>query len=36
MFKEMLDNTQSNMDNAVNHTISELKKIRTGRANPEI
>ena len=36
MIKEILDSTQSSMDNAINHTVKELKKIRTGRANPEI
>ena len=36
MFKEILESTQTGMDNAINHTINELKKIRTGRANPEI
>ena len=36
MMKEILDSTQSSMDNAINHTVKELKKIRTGRANPEI
>ena len=34
--KEILDSTQTSMDNAINHTVKELKKIRTGRANPEI
>ena len=36
MMKELLDSTQSNMDSAINHVVKELKKIRTGRANPEI
>ena len=36
MMKEILDSTQSNMDSAINHVVKELKKIRTGRANPEI
>ena len=36
MFKDILDRINSGMEKSIIHAINELKKIRTGRANPEI
>ena len=36
MLKTIFDNIKTGMEKAVEHTKTELKKVRTGRANPEM
>jgi ribosome recycling factor len=36
MFKAIFDNIKTGMEKAVEHTKNELKKVRTGRANPDM